>query len=150
MGVLKPYNVKFMDLGNLLSAIKTQGYHSNQTLIDKYGNIDLESKTSSLGMKYVIPLLVGIVVFFYIFSSSDSETNTETNTETNNNASEETSKKVYRQGYSDGQTGYGLPASDRASANEFYMSRGYNFSSADYYVYEMGYNDGVYGRTKKY
>lgn len=150
MGVLKPYNVKFMDLGNLLNVIKTQGYHKDQTLIDKYGNIDLESKTSSLGMKYVIPVIVGIVVFFYIFSSSDSETNTETNTETNNNASEETSKKVYRQGYSDGQTGYGLPASDRASAYEFYMSRGYNFSSADYPVYEMGYNDGVYGRSKQY
>ena len=63
------------------------------------------------------------------------------------NASEETSKKVYRQGYSDGQTGYGLPASERGSASEFYMSRGYNYSSADYYVYEMGYNDGVYGRN---
>ncbi len=75
---------------------------------------------------------------------------TETNTINDNNASEETSKKVYRQGYSDGQTGYGLPASERGSASEFYMSRGYNYSSADYYVYEMGYNDGVYGRSKKY
>ena len=75
---------------------------------------------------------------------------TEKHTETNNNASEETSKKVYRQGYSDGQTGYGLPVSERASASEFYMARGYNFSSADYYVYEMGYNDGVYGRSKQY
>jgi hypothetical protein len=76
LGVLKPYNVKFMDLGNLLNAIKTQGYHKDQSLIDKYGHIDLESKTSSLGMKYVIPgmkyvipIIVGIVVFFYIFSS---------------------------------------------------------------------------------
>ena len=75
---------------------------------------------------------------------------TETNTINDNNASEETSKKVYRQGYSDGQTGYGLPASERGSASEFYMSRGYNYSSPDYYVYEMGYNDGVYGRSKKY
>ena len=80
----------------------------------------------------------------------ETETNTETNTINDNNASEETSKKVYRQGYSDGQTGYGLPASERGSASEFYMSRGYNYSSADYYVYEMGYNDGVYGRNKKY
>ena len=78
------------------------------------------------------------------------ETETETNTINDNNASEETSKKVYRQGYSDGQTGYGLPASERGSASEFYMSRGYNYSSPDYYVYEMGYNDGVYGRSKKY
>jgi hypothetical protein len=59
------------------------------------------------------------------------------------NSSEEDSKKAYRQGYSDGQTGYGLPASERVSASEFYLSRGYNYSSADYYVYEMGFNDGV-------
>lgn len=70
MGVLKPYNVKFMDLGNLLSAIKTQEYHANQTLIEKYGNIDLEAKASSMGLKYVIPIAVGIVVFLYIFNSS--------------------------------------------------------------------------------
>ena len=151
MGILKPYNVKFMDLGNLLSEIKTQGYHANQTLIDKYGNIDIETKASSMGLKYVIPVVVGIAVFFYIFNTSSSNTETNTETETNNNnASEEASKKVYRQGYSDGQTGYGLPASDRASAYEFYMSRGYNFSSADYPVYEMGYNHGVYGRSKQY
>ena len=156
MGVLKPYNVKFMDLGNLLSEIEKQDYHANQILIDKYGNIDIETKASSMGLKYVIPVVVGIAVFFYIFNTSSSDTNTETETKTktntetiNNNASEETSKKVYRQGYSDGQTGYGLPASDRASANEFYMSRGYNFSSADYYVYEMGFNDGVYGGNSK-
>ena len=74
MGVLKPYNVKFMDLGNLLNVIKTQGYHKDQTLIDKYGNIDLESKKSSLGMKYVIPVIVGIVVFFYIFSGGGKTT----------------------------------------------------------------------------
>jgi len=65
-------------------------------------------------------------------------------------SSEETSIKAYRQGYSDGKTGYGLPAYERVSAYEFYMSRGYNYSKADYYVYEMGYNDGVYGRNKKY
>ncbi len=70
LGVLKPYNVKFMDLGNLLNAIKTQGYHANQTLIDKYGNINLETKASSMGLKYIIPIVVGIVVFFYIFNSS--------------------------------------------------------------------------------
>lgn len=72
-----------------------------------------------------------------------------TSTSTNNDASLE-SKRVYRQGYSDGQTGYGLPASSSASAYEFYMSRGYNFSSADYNVYVMGYNDGVYGKRKRY
>ena len=68
---------------------------------------------------------------------------------TNNNG-EETSKRAYRQGYSDGQTGYGLPSYERASASDFYIARGYNYSKADYYVYKMGYEDGVYGRRKQY
>jgi hypothetical protein len=162
LGILKPYNVNFMDLGNLLSAIKTQSYHTNETLINKYGEIDLDTKASSMGLKYVIPVLVGALVFFYIIktyggnTNAESNTNTEANTNTesnsvnNNNESEETSKNVYRQGYSDGQMGFGLPASDRASAMESYMAHGYNFSSADVYVYEMGYNDGMYGRSKQY
>ena len=85
-------------------------------------------------------------------SDNSSNYNTESNSENNSGSSEseEVSKDVYRQGYADGQTGYGLPASERASASEFYMSRGYNFSSADYPVYEMGYNDGVYGNPKQY
>tara|TARA_B100000035_G_scaffold290147_1_gene277049 strand:+ start:2651 stop:3250 length:600 start_codon:yes stop_codon:yes gene_type:complete len=158
MGVLKPYNVKFMDLGNLLSEIEKQSYHNNQDLIDKYGELDLDNKASSAGLKYILPILVGVVVFFYIFNISSSNTssststssNTSTSTSINNDASLEESKRVYRQGYSDGQTGYGLPASSRASADEFYMARGYNFSSADYNVYKMGYNDGVYGKRKRY
>ena len=100
-------------------------------------------------------IVTGVLALVVIANAGKNENggssnNSNTNSSTNDNSSEETSKKVYRQGYSDGQTGYGLPASDRASASEFYMSRGYNFSSADYYVYEMGYNDGVYGRSKKY
>ena len=80
--------------------------------------------------------------------------NTFNNEEKPNNSSKgkgkETSKKAYRQGYSDGQTGYGLPASSSASAYEFYMAKRYNYSEADYKVYVMGYNDGLYGKTKKY
>jgi hypothetical protein len=44
----------------------------------------------------------------------------------------------------------GLPASSRATAFEYYMAKGYNYSKADYNVYVMGYKDGLYGRTKKY
>ena len=102
-------------------------------------------------MKKVMTIFgsIGIATFILIscVGEKTKKTNTVTNTE---NASEETSKKVYRQGYSDGQTGYGLPAYERASANEFYMARGYNFSTADYPVYIMGYNDGVFGRSKQY
>ena len=80
--------------------------------------------------------------------------NTFNNEEKPNNSSKgkglETSKKAYRQGYSDGQTGYGLPASSIASAYEFYMAKRYNYSEADYKFYVMGYNDGLYEKTKKY
>ena len=62
----------------------------------------------------------------------------------------DTSTKAYRQGYSDGRTGYGQPASSTVSAADYYMSRGYNFSSADQLIYKMGYEDGLYGRTKRY
>ena len=63
----------------------------------------------------------------------------------------ETSKKAYNQGYSDGRTGYGLPASQQASANDYYLARGLNYSSADKVgVYVMGYNDGINGRAKRY
>ena len=62
----------------------------------------------------------------------------------------EASKKVYRQGYSDGETGYGLPASARASAQEYYMAAGYNFPRADYRIYEMGYNDALNGKPRRY
>ena len=53
----------------------------------------------------------------------------------NQSASLEASKKVYNQGYSDGRTGYGLPASQQASANEYYLARGLNYSSADKYAF---------------
>ena len=79
-------------------------------------------------------------------SSSDSSSNSSSNI---SSKSEETSKEVYRKGYYDGQTGSNFP-SNAVSAYEFYISRGYNFSSADYNVYEMGYNDGLYGRSKEY
>ena len=104
----------------------------------------------------------GIIVVGALFGSFGDSDNpkasaekTETNTTNNDESeavskSEEVSKRAYRQGYSDGQTGYGLPAYERASASEFYMSRGYSYSTEDYYVYEMGYNDGVYGRSKQY
>ena len=150
MGVLKPYNVKFMDLGDLLSEIEKQSYHNNQGLVDKYGEVDLDSKASSAGLKYVLPILVGVVVFFYIFNTSSSDTSSSTSTSSNNDASLEESKRVYRQGYSDGQTGYGLPASSTASAYEFYTANRYNYSEEDYKVYVMGYNDGLYKKTKKY
>jgi len=103
----------------------------------------------STGQKWGI--IIGILFVVGMFNQSPStNSNTGSSTSNSTNSSEETSKRVYRRGYSDGQTAYGLPASSQASAYEFYLSRGYNYSSADYYVYEMGYNDGMYGRSKQY
>ena len=69
MGVLKPYNIKFIDLGTLLGEIKKQEYHTNQNLIEKYGNIDLESTKSSIGLKF---LLSDVSQFYFIFKSGPS------------------------------------------------------------------------------
>jgi hypothetical protein len=65
MGVLKPYNIKFMDIGTLLDEIKKQDYHKDQILIEKYGIIDLETTKSSMGLKYSVPIIGIIAVIFY-------------------------------------------------------------------------------------
>ena len=75
---------------------------------------------------------------------------TEKVTEKKQTQSELVSIDAYKEGYSDGQMAYGLPDSETATADESYMAHGYNFSSADITVYKMGYNDGMYGRTKQY
>jgi hypothetical protein len=80
---------------------------------------------------------------------SDDANSNSTNSNSNS-ASEEVSKKAYRAGYNDGQMGYGLPASERATAMESYLAHNYNFSSADIPVYEMGYNDAVSGKSSEY
>jgi hypothetical protein len=41
--ILKPYKVSVIDNGSLLDAIKNENYHNDQTLIDKYGEVNLES-----------------------------------------------------------------------------------------------------------
>ena len=70
-------------------------------------------------------------------------------TPSNKDKSLEKSKRAYNLGYDDGRMAYGLPASQRASALEVHMAKGYNFSKADYNVYVMGYNDGQFGRKRK-
>ena len=78
------------------------------------------------------------------------QNNTNNNSSNNYSNSEQESIRAYRAGFNDGQMGYGLPATETATADESYMAHGYNFSSADIYVYKMGYNDGMYGRTPQY
>ncbi|MCF8416370.1 MAG: hypothetical protein K9G40_09015 [Crocinitomicaceae bacterium] len=167
MGVLKSYNVNFLDLGPLLSEIKSLNFDKSKELIEKYGVLNLETKKSSLGLKYILPITFGLGVFFFVLytiNSSSSDTNipeSKGSTETSPQAptesspqspseSEEASKKAYRAGYNDGKMGFGLPASERATAMESYLANNYNFSSADIPVYEMGYNDAIYGKSAQY
>ena len=60
MGVLKPYNVKFMDLGHLLEAIKAHSFHADQTLVDKYGELDLEATKQDYSAitKFILVMVV--------------------------------------------------------------------------------------------
>jgi len=66
LGILKPYNVKFIDLGNLLKEINSNDYHSNQMLIEKYGNIELDNIKSNIGLKYITPVVIFVITFFVI------------------------------------------------------------------------------------
>lgn len=67
LGVLKPYNVAFMDLGTLLKEIKTGGYHKNQDSITQYGTVDIKAAKSSMGLKIILPLIILVtVVVIYV------------------------------------------------------------------------------------
>jgi hypothetical protein len=74
MGILKPYNVKFMDIGVLLDQIKKGQFHNDLHLKEKYGEVDLGSTASSSGLKYTVPIFIVIAVFiffgFKLFSGS--------------------------------------------------------------------------------
>ena len=101
----------------------------------------------------LIASLFAIFILLGILNTNFVNSRTTNNSGISNSSSSkslDTSTKAYRQGYSDGRTGYGQPASSTVSAADYYMSRGYNFSSADQLVYKMGYEDGLYGRTKRY
>ena len=101
----------------------------------------------------LIASLFAIFILLGILNTNFVNSRTTNNSGISNSSSSkslDTSTKAYRQGYSDGRTGYGQPASSTVSAADYHMSRGYNFSSADQLVYKMGYEDGLYGRTKRY
>ena len=77
-------------------------------------------------------IVTGVVAVMLIANSGNNNSgvsnssNSSSGVSNSSSAGLETSKKAYRQGYSDGQTGYGLPASSTASAYEYYMARRYN------------------------
>jgi hypothetical protein len=100
--------------------------------------------------RWIVTVVLAVIVIASAGNDKSSSISNDNSSSSTSSSSEDTSKEAYRRGYADGQTGYGLPASERGSAYEYHMAYGYNYSSEDYALYEMGYNDGVYGRTKKY
>jgi len=100
--------------------------------------------------RWIISAVFALAIIANAGKNESSNTNSNSSSGNNYNASEEVSKKAYRQGYADGQMGYGLPASERATAMESYMAHNYNYSSADISVYEMGYNDAISGKSAQY
>ena len=66
LGILKPYNVKFMDLGILINEIEKLDLHSDEKLVEKFGKYDIETQESSYGFKYTVPIGIGLGVFIMI------------------------------------------------------------------------------------
>lgn len=66
LNILSPYNIKFMDLGNLLKEISLLEFHSDNNLIEKYGTYDIDAEKTSMGGKYTIPIFIGSFIFFLI------------------------------------------------------------------------------------
>ena len=60
-------------------------------------------------------IVTGILAVIVIANAGNDKSNSSNSSSSSSNSSEEASKKVYRQGYVDGQMGYGLPASERAT-----------------------------------
>jgi len=65
----------------------------------------------------------------------------------NNSASEEVSKEAYRAGYTDGKLNYGDPS---APSYQYFLANHPEISGADVYVYKMGYDDAVLGKSSEY
>ena len=69
LGILKPYNIAFMDLGNLLNQVKNLNYHSDSKLISKYGEYSVESTKSEYmpsNLKSVLLVVVILIGAFFV------------------------------------------------------------------------------------
>ena len=64
--LLKPYKVKFMDLGILIDQIAEKEYHLKKELQDKYDTKEIESIKQSFGLKYTLPIILFIIAIFLI------------------------------------------------------------------------------------
>ena len=164
--ILKPYNVKFMDLGALMSELKRGGFDikyaesvSNEDKLEIQKLIQENSNASNFyaewwsgktkKQKWVIIIAV-LFVFGLIGQLTEPKKQTlpSANSSVNTNSqSEEDSKKAYRAGYFDGERMNGEP---NPPSYDYFVNTHPELSDADKLVYKMGYDDGVLGRTKQY
>ncbi|MFM7769393.1 MAG: hypothetical protein ACKO8Q_02430 [Bacteroidota bacterium] len=68
MQILKPYNVKFMDIGNLIAEIRANQFAKDEKLIEKYGEIPMDSINNSYSVTIKILLLILIVGGAIVYS----------------------------------------------------------------------------------
>lgn len=66
LAILKPYNIKFMDLGNLINQIAKNELYSDEKLVEKFGKYEIDDQKSSYGFKYTVPIGVGLGIFIMI------------------------------------------------------------------------------------
>lgn len=164
--ILKPYNVKFMDLGGLLSEIKNGAFDikysesiSSEDKLEIQKMINENSNISkfytewwsgkSKKQKWIIAISI-VFVFGLIGQLSEPKNNYSSNTNSsssNNSRSLEGSKKAYRAGYADGQLQYGESA---PPSYEYFLANHPEINGADKMVYRMGYIDGAKGKAKQY
>lgn len=68
LGILKKYNISFMDLGEIIKEIKNEKHFCKQDLIERYGDVQIENLENSSGSKYTIPIILGsLVLCYFIF-----------------------------------------------------------------------------------
>jgi hypothetical protein len=78
MAIIKPYGVRFMDLGHLFDELKELKLHEDKFLVDKYGSLDVNNLSQKwlsfpLLLKYISVYSGLMVIFCYWFDWSLAE-----------------------------------------------------------------------------
>ena len=144
MGVLKPYKVKFLDLGTLIEEITSKNYDKDQSLIDKYGAVEVEKGNFSFGisMKTFLGIFIGsFLIFFLLFGGLDGVSSKDCSS----------SIKAYEFGremafYSSLRGGIGLSN----SIDEYYGSLGISGYSSDNACVKQGFQDAKNDKDSRY
>jgi hypothetical protein len=100
----------------------------------------------SKNQKYLI--ISGLVALFIIGNlTNNKKTSSGSSYTSGSSSSEAVSKKAYRAGYTDGELNYGDPS---APSYKYFLENHPEITGADVYVYKMGYEDAILGKSKQY